>query len=90
MPPVKVKDLRAATVASVRAVLGKKFVGGGVLVGLMIDKTAIDKLDVSATQLAKDLTKQASLASGIKLTPGVKPGKGGILVGFLPPKIARR
>ena len=87
---VKLKDLRAATEASVKAVLGGRFVTRpGVLVGLWIDRTSINKLDVSAGTLAKNLAKQVSVISGIKVTPGIRPGKGGVLVGFIPPRIMK-
>ena len=70
--------------------LGKKFVTGrGVLIGLWLDKAAIGKLGVSANALARDVSKQVSALSGIRVTPGVKPGRGGVLVGFLPPKLGR-
>lgn len=86
---VKLKDLKAATEASVRAVLGKKVTGRGVLVGLWLDKAAINELGVSANALARDVSKQVSAISGIRVTPGIKPGRGGVLVGFIPPKLLK-
>jgi hypothetical protein len=87
---VKAKNLRSATEASIKAVLGKGFVPRpGVIAGLWIDKGTLGRLDVGAAALAKDLAKQVSIESGIRVTPSIKPGKGGVLVGYIQPKLFR-
>jgi hypothetical protein len=85
---VKLKDLQAATAASIKAVLGKKFVGRtGVLAGILIDPEQIQSLTTNPTTLAKELAAGVSAASGIKVKPAIQIGKGGILVGYVQPKI---
>ncbi len=88
---IKLKDLRSATEASIKAVLGKKFVGKpGVLVGLWIDKNAIPKLELKPNDVARELARQVSVSSGIRVTPGIRPGKGGVLVGYIQPRLQGR
>lgn len=85
---LKTMDLRAATAASIQAVLGKRFPGRpGVLVGLWLDRGVIGKLGIGPAQIAKDISKQVSVTSGIKVTPGTKAGPGGVLVGYIQPRI---
>jgi hypothetical protein len=85
---VKLKDIRSATEASIKAVLGKRFVSRpGVLVGLWIDRTAIGKLGAGANQIAKDVARQVSVTSGIRVVPGIRPVRGGVLVGYIQPKL---
>ena len=85
---IKVTDLRAATEASIKAVLGRQFIRRpGILVGLWIDKTAIAKLGIGPGKIANDIAREVSAAAGIRLIPGVRPGKGGVLVGYIQPKI---
>ena len=81
---VKLADVKAATAASVKAVLGKNIVmRRGVLVGLWIDKTAMNKL-------ARSVASQVSRSAGIKVTPKIKTVRGGVLVGFIPPDVMKR
>lgn len=87
---IRVKDLRAATEASIKAVLGKAPLRRpGILTGIWLDKSSISRLDTSPARLAKDIASSTARLSGIRLTPIVRPVKGGVLVGFIPPKIQR-
>lgn len=93
MPPksVKLKDLRSATEASVAAVLGRKFPGRpGVLVGLWIDRAQLRDLKLAPSKIAGDVARSVSLASGIKVKPGFKTIDGGVLVGYIQPRIMKR
>ncbi|HEY3253915.1 MAG TPA: hypothetical protein VGJ91_08215 [Polyangiaceae bacterium] len=82
-------DLRAATLASVKAALGK-VPGGGIINGFVLSEAALEKLGVSANALAKKIAASTSEASGFSLEPAVIKRPGTILVGYLPPaKILR-
>jgi hypothetical protein len=88
---IKLTDLRSATEASIKAVLGRKFPGRpGVLVGLWIDKASIKKLDLNPAGVARQMAGRVSVASGIKVKPGIKVAGGGVLVGYIQPKILKR
>jgi hypothetical protein len=87
---VKLKDLRSATAASLKAVLGKKIAGKvPIICGIVMQEEALAQLDRAPEDLAKGIAKEISLASGIKVKPGVQKGPGGILVGFIQPKIVK-
>jgi len=79
-----VANLRAITLASVKAAIGKQ-PGGGIINGFVLDETALEKLGVSANALAKSVTSATAKATGLKLTPVVIKKPGSITVGFLPP-----
>jgi hypothetical protein len=88
---VRRSDLRSATEASIKAILGKQLVRRpGILAGFWIDKASLSKLEVTPTQLARQVAGTAAKLSGIRLTPAVRPGNGGSLVGFIPPRIFKR
>lgn len=77
-------ELRAATLASVKAALGK-VPGGGIINGFVLSDVALERLGVSANALAKDIAASTSAATGLQLKPAVIKRPGTILVGFLPP-----
>jgi len=88
---VKLADLKSATDASVKAVLGRKFPGRpGILVGLWIDPASIKELRLSPATVAKQVARQVTVASGIKVRPSFKPAGGGVLVGYIQPKILKK
>jgi hypothetical protein len=85
---LKVQDLKSATAASVRALVGKALPRlPGVLAGILISEEALAKLKKSPATLASLITKQVSAASGLTLRPGTVRGPGGILVGYVQPNI---
>jgi len=87
---VKLIDLKSATEASVKAVLGRKIPGRpGVLVGFWIDKSSIKDLSLNPSTMAKQVARQVATASGIKVRPGTKPAGGGVLVGYIQPRILK-
>lgn len=77
-------DLRTATLASVKAAIGK-IPGGGIINGFVLDEGALEKLGVSANALAKNVATSASQATGLRLSPVVIKRPGTIIAGFLPP-----
>lgn len=77
-------NLRTATLASVKAAIGK-LPDGGIINGFVLDDTALAKLGVSANALAKSVAASTSQATGLKLKPLVIKRPGTILVGYLPP-----
>lgn len=77
-------ELRAATLASVKAALGK-LPRGGIINGFVLSEAALEKLGVSALVLAKSVTATTASATGLQLKPAVIKQSGTILVGFLPP-----
>lgn len=77
-------DLRSATLASVKAAIGK-VPGGGIINGFVLDEGTLEKLGVSANALAKEVAASTSLATGIPLKPLVIKRPGAITVGFFPP-----
>ena len=88
---IKVKDLRVATEASIRAALAKTPIKRpGILTGFLLDKASIARLDVSPGRLAKDIASSTGKLSGLRLRPVARRVPGGILVGFMPPKIMKR
>jgi hypothetical protein len=85
---LKLQDLRTATAASIRAVLGKGFPKRpGVVAGFWLDEAFIKEAGLKPNAIAKTIARQASAASGVKLTPGIIRGEGGILVGYVQPAI---
>jgi hypothetical protein len=87
---IKIKNLAAATTASVKAALGKEIPKKpGTLAGFILKDRELAKLDVSAASHAKTVAKDVSLASGIKLTPGTQRIPGGVLVGYRVPAILK-
>ena len=84
---VKLKDLRSATEASLKAVLGKKIAGKiPIICGILIEEKILADLERSPDELAKGIAMDVSVASGIKVKPGIQKAPGGILVGFIQPK----
>lgn len=77
-------DLKAATLASVKAALGK-LPGGGIINGFVLSEDAVEKLGVTPNALAKQITADTSAATGLRLKPTVIKRPGSILVGYLPP-----
>jgi hypothetical protein len=68
----------------VKAAIGK-IPGGGIINGFVLDDGALEKLGVSANQLARDVAASASKATGLKLKPVVIKRPGTIIAGFMPP-----
>lgn len=85
---VRLKDLNAATAASIKAVTGKLPKKPGIIAGFFLADAAVARLSQSPAALAKEVAAGASKASGIKLKAVVQklPG-GGILCGYIQPKI---
>lgn len=87
---VKLTDLRSATAASLKAALGKKIAGKvPIICGIFVEQQEIERLDQSGDALAKEIAQQVSIASGIKVKPGAQKIPGGIIVGFVQPKILK-
>ena len=88
---VKKTDLATATKASVAAALKKAEVRiptrPGTLAGFWLDQNAIRQAGVDPAALAKDVTRQVSAATGIRLRASVQTLPGGALVGYMPPAI---
>lgn len=81
-------DLAKIAAASVTARLGKQPSSGpGILTGMIVRPDAIAALGKTPATLAAEIAKDVSTKTGLKLTPKFVAGDGGILVGFLPPKI---
>jgi hypothetical protein len=84
-------NLAAVTSASVKSVIGRgKLPRPGILVGLLVDRGLVDALGKSPNVLARDIAREASAASGLKLRPGTVRGPRGILVGYYPPTLRLR
>ena len=82
------KDLQAATMASVRAVLGKGFPPKpGVLAGFWLPDRSVDDIERKPEDIAADIAKDVSRLSGVRVRPGVVRGGGGVLVGYIQPRI---
>jgi len=87
---VKLKDLRSATAASLKAVLGKKVAGKvPIICGIFVDQQEVARLDRAPEELARGIAKEISISSGIKVKPGAQTLPGGIIVGFIQPKILK-
>jgi hypothetical protein len=87
---IKRKNLAAATAASVRAALGKPIAKEpGTLAGFIIREPELEALGKSAPQLAKEISRGVTAASGIRVTAATAriPGGGGILVGYRVPTL---
>lgn len=85
---LKLQDLKSATAASIRAVLGKGLPKRpGIIAGFWMDEAQIKASRMTPEAIAKKVASQASAASGVKLTPGLVRGGGGILVGYVQPAI---
>ena len=87
---VKLKDLQTATARSITALLGKKYIGRpGVLAGFWIGDEDLNNLAVTPTALAKKVASSVKLASGIAVKGATQPVRGGVLVGYIQPKILK-
>ncbi len=89
---VKLKNLAAATKASVAAALGRAVPRRpGTLAGFIVRDAELAKLGVSAKTLAGEVAKDVSVTSGIKVVaaPPVRV-PGGILVGYRVPTLMKR
>lgn len=97
MPPkprrVPLKSLAAATTLSVKAALGKEVAIGkpGTLAGFLIRDADLVRLGGDAQALARQVARGVSAASGIKVKPDIAklPGGGGILVGYILPRVMK-
>lgn len=88
---LKQTDLRSATLTSVRAVLGKAVPPRpGILAGYWLDDAKLKRLGREPEDLASEIARQVSAKSGIKVTPGIVGGKGGVLVGYVQPRLTKR
>ena len=88
---VKKVNLKAATAASVKAVLGAKpQLRPGILVGFWADRESLAKLKLTPAAAAKQVALQVSKTSGIKVTAGVEAAGRGVLVGYYPPAIMKK
>jgi hypothetical protein len=89
---VQLKDLAAATKASVQAAVGKELLQSlkpGVLTGLLLDNEQLATLERTPIELAREIAKGVNTASGIRVTPGVQKLPEAVLVGYLVPRISR-
>jgi hypothetical protein len=85
---VKLADLRTATEAAVRIAVGRKLPGApGVLVGFWVDRATLKELKRTPAQIARSVGNQVYIATGIRVRPGVRPGGGGVTVGYIVPKV---
>lgn len=85
---VKLKNLAAATTASVKAALGRPaIIKPGTLAGFLIRDAQLAALGKTPQVLAKEIVAGIRTSSGFKLTPKVQKFPGGALVGYLPPPI---
>jgi hypothetical protein len=83
---LQTQDLKTATLASVKAVLGRGIPGRpGILTGIWVKNDVLEEQEISADAIAKSIAKQASAASGFKLKPQVIAGDDGMLVGYRTP-----
>lgn len=88
--PIKLKDLQSATAASIKAVVGKRFPGKpGVIVGFWLDNAAVKAQGQTANAIAADVARQVGAASGLRVKPAILKRPGGVLVGYLQPRIAK-
>ena len=53
------------------------------------DFTKLEALGRDPKDLAADISRQVSITSGIKVKPGISRGKGGVLVGYVQPRILK-
>ena len=85
---VRLTDLRSATEASVKSVLGRKAaVRPGVLVGLWVDKPSIEGVGPSPMRVARRVASQVFLATGIRVRPAVRTDGGGVTIGYVVPEV---
>lgn len=91
---VKLKNLAAATKASVQAALGKELIRtlgpGGITAGILLRDTELAATEAKPLDLAKSIAKQVRVESGIKVTPQVTKLPGGILVGYILPRLMKQ
>ncbi|MCC7539348.1 MAG: hypothetical protein IT379_24200 [Deltaproteobacteria bacterium] len=82
------KDLQAATTAAVRAVLGKGFPPKpGVVAGFWLPDKVLDGIDRKPEAIAADVARNVQGLSGVRVRPEVVRAGGGILVGYIQPRI---
>ncbi len=78
---------------TVKAALGKEVAIGkpGTLAGFLIRDADLAKLGGDAQALARQVARGVSAASGIKVKPDIAklPGGGGILVGYILPRVMK-
>ena len=87
---LKVADIGTATAASVKAILGRaKPVKPGIIAGIVLDPRSVETLRLAPQALATKIAGRTSKAIGIKLKPAVVRGPGGILVGYIQPRLVR-
>ncbi len=81
-------DLAKITSASVAARLGKKLpAGGGILAGILVEPNDLERLGVSAAALARGIAADVAADTGLKIVPKTIKVPGGILAGFMPPRV---
>jgi len=85
---VKLKNLAAATAASVKAALGRPIAKRpGTLAGFILRDAEFERLGKSPAALAKEVATGVRLSSGIRVTAGIARVPGGILVGYQVPAL---
>lgn len=91
---LKLKNLAAATKSSVQAALGKQATRalrpGGITAGILLKDTEIAGLTATPAEIAKTIAKQVRTESGISVTSQVTKIPGGVLVGYLLPRITKQ
>ncbi len=80
------RDLRSATLASVKAAIGR-LPGGGIINGFVLNEADLDRLEQTPAALAKEVAASTGRAAGLKLKPVVIERPGTIICGFVPPPI---
>jgi hypothetical protein len=89
--PKPTLDLAKIISASVTARLGKRLApGGGILAGILVKPGDLERSGVSATSLAKSIARDVAEVTGLKIVPKTIKVPGGILAGFIPPKVFDR
>ncbi len=84
-------DLAKITSASVAARLGRSLpAGGGILAGILVKPTDLERLGMSAAALARDIAGDVANETGLKIVAKTMKVPGGIIAGFLPPKVFDR
>ena len=90
---VQLKDLAAATKASVQAAVGKELLQNikpGNLAGIMLNEHQLATLGREPIDLAKEIAKSVSERTGISVTPGIQKLPEAVFVGYLVPRNGRR
>jgi hypothetical protein len=90
---VQLKDLAIATKSSVQAAVGKEVLQNikpGILTGLVLNDQQLAALNRTPIDLAREIAKDVSTTTGLKVTPGIQKASGAVLVGYLVPRIVRK